>query len=161
MNTMRARLIAFCLAAATSLSAGTAAASHYYLTDLTVFDETVVQEFQRFGYETTEDVLRGLLTPDQRDAVAYATGIAVAQLAEIARLCEFLQVRGIGPRAADLLMAAGVFNVADLAARDPSVLVAELETVNNVERITGTNPTFDHVRDWVSGAATATYRVEY
>jgi hypothetical protein len=159
---MRARLIAIAFAVLLpATAAGPAYASHYYLTDITVFEETMVTEFTRFGYETTEDVLRGLLTPDLRDAFAYATGVSPGRLAEIARLCEFLQVTGIGPRAADLLMAAGVFNVADLAARDPAALVAELETVNNVERITGTNPTFDHVRDWVSGAGTASYHVEY
>ncbi|MFT4703007.1 MAG: hypothetical protein ACI81R_000695 [Bradymonadia bacterium] len=136
-------------------------ASHYFVADIEFIDDVTRAEFVRFGYDDTEEVLRGLLTPDARERVADATGLAIGELTEIARICELLQVRGIGPKAASLLIAAGVFDVGALAGYEPGSLVAELEVVNSLGQYTNVNPHFEVVQQWIISAADAPYRVEY
>ncbi len=136
-------------------------ASHYLLTDADIFAEGELDAFIGVGLDDTSDLLARVATPDERDALAYETGIPAERLAEIAHMCELLQVEGVGPRAARLLMAAGVENVADLAARDANALLAVLLETNGGGTYTRVNPSLDHVTFWVIGAAQAPVHVEY
>jgi predicted flap endonuclease-1-like 5' DNA nuclease len=111
--------------------------------------------------QTTEDVLTRVQTPDARSTLSYSTGIPEARLLEIARICEFLQIRGVGPKVAHLLVATGVANVSDLATRDPLILLDELQQVNAVEVHTNVQPELRHVQEWIEGAQSATQLVTY
>jgi len=136
-------------------------ASHYYLEDIEFIESSVMEEFTRFGMQTTEDVLTRVQTPDARSTLSYSTGIPEARLLEIARICEFLQIRGVGPKVAHLLVATGVANVSDLATRDPLILLDELQQVNAVEVHTNVQPELRHVQEWIEGAQSATQLVTY
>lgn len=143
------------------VTAAPAAASHYFLTDVDFLAEPELDAFRTFGFQTTEDLLRGLTTAESRAQLSFSTGVPVERLQELTRMCDLLQVPGIGPRAARLLMASGVTSAVDLAGRDPAALLAEVETVNAVEQLTGVNPSIEHVRDWVAGAGLVTLVVTY
>lgn len=130
-------------------------ASHYLLEDVEFFSEEARTEFDRFGIEDTEGLLRNLLTPDDRSALSFATGIEESELERIALICELLQVPGIGPRAASLLQAAGVESVMDLAGREPATLLELLVDANGGGTYTSVNPELHHVEHWVGGASEA------
>lgn len=137
-------------------------ASHYYLRDIGErFSSLQLEEFARFGFRTTEDVLRNVDTVEDRETLSFATGIPEAELIEVARMCEFLQLEGIGPKAFDLLRATGVVDVADLAGRDAEELLAEIVVVNSVEQITGVDPDVDLVHHWIASASEVPIRVAY
>jgi hypothetical protein len=162
MSTVRNILGTAFLAVALLAVPSTGAASHYYVTDIADrFTPTILDEFQRFGLLTTEDVLRNVDTPEDRSALGDATGIPADVLLEITRMCDFLQIEGIGPRAYDLLRASGVRSVADLASRDSASLHAEIVTVNAVERLTGVDPDEDLVANWIAAAGSVPINVVY
>lgn len=148
--------------AATLFVAGPALASHYYVVDIGEhFTEIQLEEFSRFGLATTEDLLRNLDTVQDRVALAAATGIPEAELVEVARMCEFLQIEGIGPKAFALLHASGVVDVADLATRDAATLLPAIEATNAVHGITGVDPDVDLVHHWILAASEVPIRVAY
>lgn len=152
-------LAALCL---TFLLATPAIASHYYLVDIGErFTEQQLEEFARFGLQTTADVLRNVDTVEDRADMAFSTGIPLGELVEVARMCEFLQIEGIGPKAFDLLRATGVVDVADLTTRNAAELHAEIEVVNQVEQITGVDPDLELVHNWILAAAQVPIRVTY
>ncbi len=163
MRINRPRLLLCGSLLALSLAAGAPAhASHYFLADISdAFTPLMVSEFTRFGFETTEDLLRNVDTVDERNSFAQVTGIPASELHDITRMCDFLQIEGVGPKAATLLMAAGVSTVADLAEREPSELTAELVAANAVQHITGVDPDVSIVEAWVFAAAQVPIQVAY
>lgn len=159
---LRLRLTAFASALLASfVLAGPAHASHYFLQDISErFTPVMIEEFARFNLQTTEDLLRNIASLEDRNNFADVTGVPLAELTEIARLCDFLQIDGVGPKAAELLMATGVTTVRDLAGRDAATLTAEIEVVNQTARITGVNPEVYHVTGWIEGAASVPIQVD-
>jgi predicted flap endonuclease-1-like 5' DNA nuclease len=145
--------------AALALSASAAWASHYRIEALDVFGNTQVEALRSAGVETTEDYLRRTLSADEREALADRTGIAELEILVFARLCELLQIEGVGPRAAQLLRAGGVVSVADLAGRQADELEGVLGAVNAVEQLTGVNPTVENLAAWIEGAQSVPYHV--
>ncbi len=154
---LRWALVAFGL-----LLAVPASASHYFLADIADrFSPLALAEFTRFGLDDTEDVLRNLDTHEDRADFASVTGIDPNELYEIARMCELLQIEGVGPRAFDLLYASGVQNAQDLAGRNGASLLAELEVVNASEHLTGVNPPLELVEAWIERASSVPIQVQY
>lgn len=149
------------LVAAVVFVAVPASASHYLLPDADIFEPGEIDLFVDAGIDDTSELLERIDTPDDRTAFADTTGVDVQRLAELARMCELLQVQGVGPRAARLLMAAGIDGVADLAGRDPNELLMTLSATNGGGTYTRVNPSIDHVTFWVMGAAQAPVHVEY
>lgn len=157
---LRLRLIAGALLA-TLVLAAPAQASHYFLQDISErFTPVMIEEFARFNLQTTEDLLRNIASTEDRNDFSDVTGVPLAELTELARLCDFLQIEGVGPKAAELLIATGVTTVRDLASRDAATLTAEIEVVNQTARITGVNPEIHHVTGWIQGAAAVPIQVD-
>ena len=137
-------------------------ASHYLLADVEGdFAPELVDAFERFGCEDTEDALRWILTPDDRRSFASSTGLSPVLLDETAQMLDLMQVRGVGPRAARLLIATGVQSAADLASRDVETLLAEVENVNMLEGLTTVSPSFEHVEAWVDAATRVPLRATW
>lgn len=144
-----------------TLVARAGSASHYDVGAVPDFEPALLAGFEQFALVDTDMVLRAFLTPTNRANFALAAGVPEARVLEVARFCELLQISGIGPRAATLLMAGGVTSVADLAARDAASLLAELENVNSVEAITSVNPSIEHVQEWIGGAQQARFLLTF
>lgn len=143
------------------LAAVPAQASHYFLEDSGFLEPGEVSAFQELELRETETLLRGLLTPEQRGAAAFLTGLDPVRIWEIAQICEMIQVVGVGPKVAELLLLAGVQGVADLSSRDAAALLAEIEYVNSVHGIVDSYPGIDHVQSWIAGAAEARYHLRF
>ena len=71
------------------------------------------------------------------------------------RQLEFLQLDGVGPKASQLLIAAGVASVKELAGRAPASLLPALAAANEARAIAGVNPSIEHVTQWVEAAKKA------
>jgi predicted flap endonuclease-1-like 5' DNA nuclease len=61
-------------------------------------------------------------------------------------------VKGIGDDYAELLQAAGVTSIAQLAAHDPDVLRSALSDANETSDIVGRVPSADRIKDWIEQA---------
>ena len=147
------------LLVAGSVGLSSAEASHYRLSVLEKFDAETLEQLHALGVITTEDFLVQALDRESRQALAEQAGLSELEVLVFARLCELLQIEGVGPRAAGLLRAAGVVSVADLASRDPVELTEQLVVVNAVEQHTGVNPAVENCVDWIQRAAEVPYHV--
>ncbi len=142
------------------MSATTAYASHYRIAVLEIFDEDQLAALSVQGVETTEDFVAQTQTRAGRSELSQQTGISEMEVLVFARLCELLQIEGVGPRAAQLLRAAGVVSAADLASRDPAELVERVVAVNAVDQLTGIDPNLENVVAWIAAAGRVPYHVE-
>lgn len=135
-------------------------ASNYYLSDLGRFEAAQLEVFDKNGIETTEQFLAQSLTSRARKALASRLKMSEAAVEEFARECEFLQITGVGPKAAALLRASGVSDVKALASEDPSVLLTAIKKTNAEKRITETNPTLSVVQHWITEAGKVPYHIK-
>ncbi|MBN1947822.1 MAG: DUF4332 domain-containing protein [Bradymonadales bacterium] len=148
------------LSLALALLAPMAFASHYRLAYLEFIDASVVQALEAVGIQTTEDLLARAATAEDRRRLSEETGVSELEILVLVRLAELLQVEGIGPRTAQLLRAAGVVSVADLASRNPEELALQLSAVNAVEQLTGIDPSPENLTEWIAGAGSVPIQVE-
>ena len=141
-------------------SAGEARASHYYLTDVEWFTTPQMIALRDAGIQTTEHLLSASLTAAAREKLASRVELSPGEILDLARQCELLQIRGVGPKVVRLLEAAGVEGVDALARSDAKKLLAKIEKVNASSKITEINPSIEIVSYWVKEAMKASLRVE-
>ena len=159
-NVVKWMLIGVVVSAVLTVFSATAVASHYRLEYLGFLDEAQVEAFDSAGLVTTEDFLLHTLTQADRRQLSEEVGATELEILILARLCELLQVEGVGPRVAQLLRAAGVVSVADLATRDPAELSERLVAVNAVEQLTGVDPNVENLVGWIDAAGHVPYHIE-
>ena len=104
------------------------------------------------GVKDTEDLI--LLTRRNGDLQQLATELGID--AEILRClinrAHLARIRGIGEAYTQLLEAAGVKTVADLAAKSPDQLRSQFERLNETRKLVGRVPALAMVNGWVNKA---------
>jgi predicted flap endonuclease-1-like 5' DNA nuclease len=100
----------------------------------------------------TASLLAKCAGPKDRAALAAATGISAKVMLKFANRADLMRVKGVGEEYADLLEAAGVDTVPELAQRKPANLHAALEAVNAAKKLVRQAPTLKAVQGWVAAA---------
>lgn len=149
---MRSLLLALLLLPAL---ASKAEASDYLLTDVALVSGVAQERLAESGVTNTRGLLEALLTPALRMSMLPMLELTEPETLALARQLEFLQLDGVGPKASQLLIAAGVASVADLAKRPPEALLPLLAQANEARSIAGVNPSLEHVTQWVEAAGKA------
>ncbi len=104
------------------------------------------------GIETTEALLAKGATPAGRRGLAEATGISPDLILKWVNRADLFRIKGIGEEYSDLLEAAGVDTVPELAQRNPDNLYAKLREVNAEKKLVRRMPGRDEVGRWVAAA---------
>jgi predicted flap endonuclease-1-like 5' DNA nuclease len=104
------------------------------------------------GIETTEDLLAHGGTVQGRRAIAEKTGIADGLILRWVKHLDLIRVKGVAWQYSELLEAAGVDTVAELAQRKPENLAAKLAETNADRKLVRQLPSRKSVADWVSQA---------
>lgn len=102
--------------------------------------------------KTTEDLVAAAATPDARMALAEATGFSPGTILEWANRADLHRVKGIGEQYSDLLEAAGVDTVPELAQRKAENLMKKLAEVNETKKLVRQLPAESQVADWIEQA---------
>ncbi len=110
------------------------------------------QKLTDAGIVTTEVLLEKGAAPKGRKEIAEKTGIGDALILKWVNRVDLSRIKGIGSEFADLLEAAGVDTVPELAKRVPANLAKKLEEVNTAKKLTRKLPTAAQVTDWVEQA---------
>jgi predicted flap endonuclease-1-like 5' DNA nuclease len=113
------------------------------------------------GIPTTESLLEAGATPQGRETLAAKTGIGHGLILKWVNRADLFRVKGIGEQYSDLLAAAGVETVLELAQRTPEHLHQKLAETNEVKRLVRHVPSLEHVTDWVEQAGKLTRVVSY
>ena len=135
------------------LAARPALASHYALTEVgRLVPPSDAEKLKKAGVETTEQLLEKAKTAKDRRALAKASGLGLPAVTALARHCDLLRIKGVGPEMVLLLEAAGVKSIADLAKRDAAGLTAAAESANKGQKISEKLPTEPQMADWIEQA---------
>jgi len=110
--------------------------------------ETYAQKLQAAGIQTTQALLDQGSSPQGRKQIAEKTGISEALILRWVNHVDLFRIKGVGEEYADLLEAAGVDTVPELAQRNPENLYQKLVAVNQEKKRVRRLPDQAWVNDW-------------
>lgn len=119
------------------------------------------EKLKAAGVATTDALLEKGKTPKGRADLAVATGISEKSILRWVNMADLFRIKGVGEEYADLLEAAGVDTVAELAQRRPENLHAKLIEVNEAKKLVRRLPTLSEVTAWIEQAGDLPRAVEY
>ncbi len=104
------------------------------------------------GVQTSDDLLNRTASADARQQLAMATGLSTVQLTTWRHQADLMRISGIGSEYGQLLEAAGIETVRELARREPENIVNLLDRVNEQKQLTRQVPPLKTVSKWVDQA---------
>lgn len=113
------------------------------------------------GIADTDALLTATRKAAQRKALAEKTGLSVKQVLRFANMVDLYRVNGIGSEYAELLEAAGVDTVPELARRRPENLCKTMATLNEGKSLVRRLPTEADVASWVDQAKKLPRMLDY
>jgi predicted flap endonuclease-1-like 5' DNA nuclease len=122
------------------------------LTSIEGIGDSYGKSLEDAGIQNQEQLLEKGASPAGRKAIADSTGISGSLILKWVNRADLARVKGIGEEYADLLEAAGVDTVPELAQRNAENLYAKLEEVNAARSLVRQLPAQPQVADWVSQA---------
>ena len=135
-------------------------ASHYDLEDAEFIPATLRKSLIKDNVQNTEDLFALLMTKSGRAAFVKKYKAKEADVDFLAHELELMQIRGIGPKAATLLLKSGVENVKALSKAHAGDLLETLLRTNRELNITGVQPDLAVVTDWIENAKKVTNHIE-
>ena len=106
------------------------------------------------GVSTVESLLETGGTAKGRDTLATSTGISGKLLLTWVNHADLFRIKGVAGQFAELLEAAGVDTVPELAQRNAANLAAKMTEVNAVKNLTKGAVTETQVQKWIDEAKT-------
>lgn len=110
------------------------------------------EKLKKAGIATVEALLKQGATPAGRKSLEETTSINHALLLKWINHADLFRINGVGEEYSDLLEAAGVDTVVELAQRKPENLLEKMTEVNNAKKIVRRLPVLSQVKDWVEQA---------
>jgi predicted flap endonuclease-1-like 5' DNA nuclease len=122
------------------------------LTEIEGIGEAYAQKLQEAGVGTLDQLLEKGAAPTGRKEIAEKTGVSEKLILRWANMADLFRIKGVGEEYADLLEAAGVDTVPELAQRNPENLHNKLAEVNEAKNLVRRVPTVEEVGGWVGQA---------
>jgi predicted flap endonuclease-1-like 5' DNA nuclease len=113
------------------------------------------------GISTTDALLEAGATPQGREVISEKSGISHHLILKWVNRADLFRVDGVGEQYSDLLAAAGVETVLELAQRVPEHLHGKLVEVNEHKKLVRHLPGVEHVAKWIESAGKLTRVVSY
>jgi predicted flap endonuclease-1-like 5' DNA nuclease len=118
-------------------------------------------KLKELGVNNVLDLLRSGATRKGRADLAEKSGIAGKLILEWVNHADLYRVKGVGSEFADLLEAAGVDTVPELAQRNPTRLFERMQATNEEKRLVRRAPHASEVEDWVAQAKNLPRIIQY
>ncbi|APZ91750.1 DUF4332 domain-containing protein [Fuerstiella marisgermanici] len=110
---------------------------------------------------TTQTLLRRCATRQGRRQISRESGVSGSKLLAFVNRADLFRIRGVGEEYSDLLEAAGVDTVPELAQRKAEHLYAKMIEVNQKRNLVRHVPGEARVRDWIQQAKKLDRVIEY
>lgn len=124
----------------------------YKVIDIEGVGAAYAEKLTAAGLTTTAQLLAKCTTPSGRKALAEETGISDKLILKWANHADLFRVKGVGPQFAELLEAAGVDTVKELAHRKAENLAAKMVEVNAEKKLVRRVPVVSEVQKMVDFA---------
>ena len=109
-------------------------------------------KLNELGIVSVEQFLEACKTKKDRKALAEKAGISEDLILTWANHADLFRIKGVAGQYAELLEAAGVDTVKELAQRNPENLTAAMEKLNEEKHLVRSVPYLKMVRKWVAQA---------
>jgi predicted flap endonuclease-1-like 5' DNA nuclease len=120
--------------------------------DIEGIGEVYAQKLREAGVATTEALLEQGATPHGRKELTQKTGISDRLILKWVNRADLFRVKGIGEQYSDLLAAAGVETVLELAQRRADHLHQKIVETNEAKSLVRALPGEVQVAEWVEQA---------
>lgn len=108
--------------------------------------------FKAEGISTVESLLKQCVSKKDRKALSEKVGVSEKLILKWANHADLMRIKGIGGEYSELLEAAGVDTVPELANRNAGNLHEKMVSVNDAKHLVRKLPTAKQVSDWVEQA---------
>ncbi|MCA1938489.1 MAG: DUF4332 domain-containing protein [Dechloromonas sp.] len=119
------------------------------------------EKLRGVGVKDTDGLLENTRTPKQRKDLAEKAGLTDKQVLKFANMVDLYRINGVGSEYAELLEAAGVDTVPELARRNAANLTTAMAEVNEQKKLTRRVPTETEVTKWIAQAKDLPRMLEY
>ena len=133
----------------------------YSIQDLKDVSSQAAQKLHELGVTNTEQLLQQAGSASGRKALADQIGESASQVLTWVNEADLMRIPGIAEGFSQLLEAAGVDTVKELATRNVANLTAKLAEVNQQHNFTGRLPTQEQVGAWIEAAKAMAPKVTY
>ncbi len=110
------------------------------------------EKLQAAGVKSVEKLLEVGATAKGRDELAAQTGISSKQILRWVNHADLFRIKGVAGQFSELLEAAGVDTVPELAQRNAENLQQALAKTNDEKNLAKTTPSLSQVSDWIAEA---------
>jgi predicted flap endonuclease-1-like 5' DNA nuclease len=135
--------------------------ANYSIEDIEGIGPVKGEKFRAAGVKDTDALLEASKTPKQRANLAEKTGLSTTEILKFANFADLYRINGVGSEYSELLEAAGVDTVAELATRNPASLTQALAETNEAKNLTRRVPSEAEVTKWIAQAKELPRVLEY
>ena len=114
--------------------------------------DVYANKLNEVGVTSVESLREKGATPKGRKEIAEKTGIREELILDWVNHADLFRIRGVGEEYADLLEAAGVDTVPELAQRNPEHLLQKLIQANEAKKLVRRLPVLSQIADWIEQA---------
>jgi predicted flap endonuclease-1-like 5' DNA nuclease len=123
--------------------------------------ETYADKLANARIGTTQTLLKRGATRQGRKEIAKIAGVDGRKILNWVNRADLFRIHGVGEEYSDLLEAAGVDTVVELAQRNPDHLVEKMVEVNERRNLVRKTPALSIVTEWIHQAKKLPRVVEY
>jgi predicted RecB family nuclease len=133
----------------------------YPISELEGMTAFSASKLKSLGIRTTDALLEAARTVKGRKALATKTGISERQLLEWANVSDYMRIPGMGRAKIELVRAAGVTTVRELALRNPARLAQNIKDVNTRRKLIRMLPSEKSVEQLIAQARKLQPKITY
>ena len=122
------------------------------LTTIEGIGPALAERLQKSGVTSVEKLLQAGASPAGRKELAAKTGIEPSRLLRFVNHADLMRIKGVGGEYSELLEAAGVDSVPELAKRNGPKLAAKIAEANLAKQLVRAVPSAKAVSDWIGQA---------
>jgi len=131
------------------------------LTDIQGISDTYAGKLESMGITSIEQLLDEGSTPNGRKQIVEKTGIAASHIQRWINYADLFRIKGVAGQFAELLEAAGVDTVPELAQRNAENLAKKMQSINEEKKLTRVVPSVPQISEWVEMAKSLPRKVNY
>ncbi len=126
--------------------------ANYKIEDLEGVGKVSGEKLRAAGIKDTDALLAACATVRQREELATKADVSAKRLLKWANMADLYRIKGVGSEFSELLEAAGVDTVPELAQRNAANLTAAMAAANEQKKLTRRVPTETEVGKWIAEA---------
>jgi predicted RecB family nuclease len=133
----------------------------YPISEIEGMSAFAASKLKSLGIRTTDALLEAARNVRGRKALSARTGISEQQLLEWANVSDYMRIPGMGKAKVNLMRAAGVTTVRELAHRNPARLAQNMKEVNTRRKLVRVLPSEKSVEQLIAQARKLQPKITY